>query len=353
MPEMTSRAFSFNSPHGACPDCQGLGATYDFDPRLIVPDESKSLLGGAISPWARGDRKLVREAILTLAQMFGIDPDTPFSKLPKKHRDLLLTGPPAAAAKAAKAAKASAAAAAVPIEDDDDGDEEFELPPTRRRRPRDGELDPFGKDFEGVIPNLRRRYEEGSWVVQEDLGAVPDVAAVPDVRRAPPQAAEPGGPGQEPRHSGIRQPADQRGARGVREVRAERARIADRLARPARDPGTAPIPARGRGRVSHAESQRGDAVGRRGAAYPPGHADWREPLGRALRAGRAIDRVAPARQSQAAVDAVAPARPWQHGRRRRARRGDDPHGRLRGRPRAWRRRTRRSRHFPGAARGTA
>ena len=62
MPEMTPRAFSFNSPHGACPDCQGLGATYDFDPRLVVPDESKSLLGGAIAPWARGDRKLVREA---------------------------------------------------------------------------------------------------------------------------------------------------------------------------------------------------------------------------------------------------------------------------------------------------
>jgi excinuclease ABC subunit A len=170
MPEMTPRAFSFNSPHGACPDCQGLGATYDFDPRLIVPDESKSLLGGAISPWARGDRKLVREAIMTLAQMFGIDPDTPFSKLSKKHRDLILAGPPAAAAKAAKAAKASAAALAVaPIDDDEGGDEEFELPPTRRRRPRDGELDPFGKDFEGVIPNLRRRYEEGSWVVQEDL----------------------------------------------------------------------------------------------------------------------------------------------------------------------------------------
>ena len=169
MPEMTPRAFSFNSPHGACPDCQGLGATYDFDPRLIVPDESKSLLGGAIVPWARGDRKLVREAILSLAQMFAIDAEAPFAKLPKKHRDLLLSGPPAAAAKAAKAAKAAAAAAAAPADDEEDDDEEFELPPTRRRRPRDGELDPFGKDFEGVIPNLRRRYEEGSWVVQEDL----------------------------------------------------------------------------------------------------------------------------------------------------------------------------------------
>jgi excinuclease ABC subunit A len=168
MPEMTPRAFSFNSPHGACPDCQGLGATYDFDPRLIVPDESKSLLGGAIVPWARGDRKLVRDAIMSLAQMFAIDPEAPFAKLPKKHRDLLLSGPPTAAAKAARAAKAAAAAAAVPADDEEDDDEEFELPPTRRRR-RDGEIDPFGKDFEGVIPNLRRRYEEGSWVVQEDL----------------------------------------------------------------------------------------------------------------------------------------------------------------------------------------
>ncbi len=89
MPEMTPRAFSFNSPHGACPDCQGLGATYDFDPRLVVPDESKSLLGGAIAPWARGDRKLVREAILDAgARRSGSIPDAPFAKLPKKHRDL-------------------------------------------------------------------------------------------------------------------------------------------------------------------------------------------------------------------------------------------------------------------------
>src|SRR5216117_1448852 len=71
MPEMTPRAFSFNSPHGACPSCQGLGASIDFDPRLVVPDESKSLLGGAVLPWARGDKKFVREAVMTLAQTFG------------------------------------------------------------------------------------------------------------------------------------------------------------------------------------------------------------------------------------------------------------------------------------------
>src|SRR5712691_456968 len=175
MPEMTPRAFSFNSPHGACPDCQGLGATYDFDPRLIVPDDSKSLLGGAIAPWARGDRKLVREAITRLSQTFGLDPDAPFSKLPKKHRDLILYGPPAGGTKGVvKLAKPLRRVDDV-REDDEDGDEEFDPPPRstalRRGHAREGErgLDPFGKGFEGVIPNLRRRYEEGSWAVQEDL----------------------------------------------------------------------------------------------------------------------------------------------------------------------------------------
>jgi excinuclease ABC subunit A len=168
MPEMTPRAFSFNSPHGACPACQGLGATYDFDPRLVVPDESKSLLGGAIAPWARGDRRLVREAILGLARAYGVDPEAPFSKLPKKHRDLLLHGP--AGARPRRAA-AELDAPAAPEEDADDLDlpDEESRRPLGRRRASDRDRDPFGKDFEGVLPNLRRRYEEGSWVEQEDL----------------------------------------------------------------------------------------------------------------------------------------------------------------------------------------
>ena len=65
---MTPRAFSFNSPHGACPDCQGLGAMIDFDPQRVVPDESKSLADGAIVPWAKGDRKLMREALQALCR---------------------------------------------------------------------------------------------------------------------------------------------------------------------------------------------------------------------------------------------------------------------------------------------
>jgi excinuclease ABC subunit A len=130
MPEMTPRAFSFNSPHGACSDCQGLGAVYDFDPARLVPDESLSLEGGAIAPWARGDKKLVTEALASLAKHFGIDLALPFKRLPKKIRDLLFYGAGA----------------------------------TRR----DGK-DPFGAGFEGLVPNLRRRYEEGSWVEQEGL----------------------------------------------------------------------------------------------------------------------------------------------------------------------------------------
>jgi excinuclease ABC subunit A len=142
MPEMTPRAFSFNSPHGACTDCQGLGAVYDFDPSRLVPDESVSLQDGAIVPWARGDRRLVREALAVLSRTFGIDLTVPFRRLPRKLRDILLFGAGTAARRG----------------DTDD---------VRRKKKR--EADPFGAGFEGLIPNLRRRYEEGSWADQEAL----------------------------------------------------------------------------------------------------------------------------------------------------------------------------------------
>ena len=119
MPEMTPRAFSFNSPHGACQECQGLGSMIDFDPQRIVPDESKSLADGAIAPWARGDKKLVRDALQGLSRDFGIDLNVPFSRLPRKSREILLFG--------------------------------------------------SGKQFEGLVPNLRRRFDEGSWSEQDEL----------------------------------------------------------------------------------------------------------------------------------------------------------------------------------------
>jgi excinuclease ABC subunit A len=151
VPEMSPRAFSFNSPHGACPDCQGLGATWDFDPQRVVSDDSKSLFDGAITPWGRGDKRMVREAVQSIATYYGIDPAMPFGKLPKKQRDLILFGPSEAA---------RAGISPVP--------EESAPKPAKRKKV---EADPFGRDFEGVIPNLRRRFEESSWVVQEELEA--------------------------------------------------------------------------------------------------------------------------------------------------------------------------------------
>ena len=108
MPEMTPRAFSFNSPHGACTDCQGLGSMIDFDPHRVVPDESKSLADGAIVPWARGDRKLVKDALQSLSRDFGIDLNVPFAQLPRKAREVLLFG---VAARAVRRAAAEPAAA--------------------------------------------------------------------------------------------------------------------------------------------------------------------------------------------------------------------------------------------------
>ena len=145
MPEMTPRAFSFNSPHGACPDCQGLGSVYDFDPVRLVPDEAKALEDGAIAPWAKGDRKLVREALSSLSRTFGIDLTVPFRRLSKKVRDVLFFG----AAGSGRRGDADA---------------------TKKKSPKDKAVkDPFGAGFEGLVPNFRRRYEEGTWVEQENL----------------------------------------------------------------------------------------------------------------------------------------------------------------------------------------
>jgi excinuclease ABC subunit A len=150
MPEMTPRAFSFNSPHGACQECQGLGAVYDFDPARVVPDDSLSLEAGAIAPWAKGDRKLVKEALATLSRVFGIDLTVPFRRLPKKLRDVLFYGAQAGGRRAEDAPVKAAVKS-----------------PVKRKKGK--EEDPFGAGFEGLIPNLRRRYESGTWLDQEGL----------------------------------------------------------------------------------------------------------------------------------------------------------------------------------------
>jgi excinuclease ABC subunit A len=161
VPEMSPRAFSFNSPHGACPSCQGLGATWDFDPARIVPDDARSLSEGAIAPWGRADSRLVQDAVAAIASYYGIDPTAPFGKLPKKHRDLILLGPAAAQRDQPVSPKRESAEA---------GTVRKVLSAAKKAiKKKLSEPDPFGRDFEGVLPNLRRRFEEGSWAVQEEL----------------------------------------------------------------------------------------------------------------------------------------------------------------------------------------
>ena len=143
MPELAARVFSFNSMHGACAECQGLGAVEDFDPAKVVPDETVSLTNGAIRPWGAASQKLVKDALTKLGRHFDIDMAVPFGRLSRKRRELLLYGP-------------TAKTGAVP-----DG--------VTRRRSSKTRPEPFGRDFEGVIPNLRRRYEEGTWEQQETL----------------------------------------------------------------------------------------------------------------------------------------------------------------------------------------
>ena len=136
VPEMSPRAFSFNSPHGACQECQGLGAIYDFDPRRVVPDDTVSLSSGAVVPWGTGDDGSRAEMLAGLERAFGIDASAPFR--------------PAA----------EEASRPRPV---------WRAEPAHRRHGKGSRSNPFGVDFEGAIPNLRRRFETGAWTDQEAL----------------------------------------------------------------------------------------------------------------------------------------------------------------------------------------
>ncbi len=119
LPELAPRAFSFNSPYGACERCSGLGTTLVFDPQLIVPDESKTLTGGAIAPWSTGKKRVAAthmKVLNTLCAALDVKPATPFEGVPADLRRIILDGTTV----------------------------------------RDTER--YGVEFEGVVPNLQRRY---------------------------------------------------------------------------------------------------------------------------------------------------------------------------------------------------
>ncbi len=128
MPELTPRMFSFNSPYGACDRCGGLGFLMRFDPGLIIADQEKPLTAGALEVWGKSKSYWYREQIETLARNLEFDPDTPWKDLPEKVQNVVLYG---------------------------SGSEKIQF-----HINRDDAVYKFKKPFEGVIPNLQRRYRE-------------------------------------------------------------------------------------------------------------------------------------------------------------------------------------------------
>jgi excinuclease ABC subunit A len=129
IPELEPRIFSFNSPHGACERCHGLGFQRVIDPELVVPDPTLSLAEGALQPWNRGITAYWKRLIASVAEAYDIDVDKPWSKLRKVDKELFLYGT---------------------------GGERHQVSYTNRF----GRRRSYKVRFEGIVNNLERRYEE-------------------------------------------------------------------------------------------------------------------------------------------------------------------------------------------------
>jgi excinuclease ABC subunit A len=126
--EIEPRLFSFNAPFGACPVCDGLGVELFFDERLIVPDQGISILQGAIAPWAKSKSPYFTQTVMALAKHYGFDPKTKWKDLPAFVQQLFLHG---------------------------SGTEEIKF-----RYDEGGRVYEVSRVFEGIVPNMERRYRE-------------------------------------------------------------------------------------------------------------------------------------------------------------------------------------------------
>ncbi|MFT4956027.1 MAG: excinuclease ABC subunit A [Brevundimonas sp.] len=136
--EIEPRLFSFNNPFGACPACDGLGVKLAFDADLVVPDRDKTLHKGAVAPWSRGQSPLYTQTLQSLSRHFGFSMDVAWRDLPQQAQDVILKG-------TKEKVKFTY----------DDNARKYEV----------------AKAFEGVVPNLERRWREtdSAWV-REELG---------------------------------------------------------------------------------------------------------------------------------------------------------------------------------------
>jgi excinuclease ABC subunit A len=129
LPELQPRIFSFNSPHGACPRCTGLGAQQEIDPDLLVPDPELSISEGALVPWSVGNSRYYESVIQAIADRYEIDVDKPWRDLTEEQQNLFLYGT--------------------------DGDKVYVTYRNRMGRRR-----AYMLAFEGIVPSLERRYRE-------------------------------------------------------------------------------------------------------------------------------------------------------------------------------------------------
>jgi excinuclease ABC subunit A len=137
-PEFTPASFSFNSPQGACRNCDGLGSTTELDPELIIPNRQLSLREGAVSVWAKRNSMHFVEFLDALTKNYGTDIYTPFEDLPENFQRVILYG---------------------------SGNQMINFYFERNNRRYS-----FQKSFEGVIPNMERRYREtDSYYIREEI----------------------------------------------------------------------------------------------------------------------------------------------------------------------------------------
>jgi excinuclease ABC subunit A len=127
--ELEPRIFSFNSPHGACDRCTGLGSQMEIDPELVVPDASLSIAEGALAPWAGSSSNYYEQVTEAIAERYGVDLEAPWEELPQEQRDLFLEGT--------------------------NGE-----PIHVSYRNRYGRRRSYATRFEGIVKNLERRYRE-------------------------------------------------------------------------------------------------------------------------------------------------------------------------------------------------
>jgi len=137
IPEIEPRLFSFNAPFGACPGCDGLGVELFFDERLVVPDTALRLHDGALAPWSKGKSPYFLQTIDALSRHYGFDRNAPWKDLDPAIQQIFLYG---------------------------SGDEEI-----RFRYDDGGRVYEVTRGFEGVIPNMERRYREtdSNWIREE------------------------------------------------------------------------------------------------------------------------------------------------------------------------------------------